>query len=544
MAGLATGGQTRSGQPGNGQQGSGQPGSGQPGNRQPGNRQRGSGSARQAPSAAGGAHARQPAPRSAARVHDTVKAPGRLASLLHTTPGRVRVGVAAIVLVACGLGVLVALTFGGVNSGFTAIGGTEAPLVEQSTGLYFSVNDMDAQVANVLLDGVSTNQALTADRAQDQTVYANDEAQAEHDLQQVTATSAGNPAAQSAVSTVLSGLSRYEALAADAILTNQNGNDPPGHPSAATLNYYQQATDLMQNTVLPAAYSLTNANGASLDSTYSGNHSAAQHGAIFVLLLGVLLIALLVVVQVFLTRRYRRLINPGLAAATLVALGLTAIGVVQLGAMKNQLYVAKVQAFDSIQALTVARAVSYDANADESRYLVDPARALQYQNDYLVESQQLANVGNVGIFQYDAALAADINAYKANNADVKFGGYLGTEFDNITFPGERAAAVNALLAYQVYERDDRALRAMAKTNLDAAIMYDVGTSPGQSDYAFNAWDTALGSVITINEKAFASAINAGHSDGSGWNGLFPGLAVVAITAAAVAGVRRRLAEYR
>jgi hypothetical protein len=532
MAGLATGGQTKSGQQGSGRQGNGQPG----------NSQQGNGSAR--PAGGGGAHARQPAPRPEARVHDTVKTPGRLASLLHTTPGRLRVGVAAIVVVACGLGVLVALTFGGVNSGFTAIGGTEAPLVEQSTGLYFSVNDMDAQVANVLLDGVSTNPVLAADRTQDQTTYGNDEAQAERDLQQVTATSAGDPSAQSAVSTVLSGLSRYEALAADAILTNQNGSDPPGHPSAATLNYYQQATDLMQNTVLPAAYSLTEANGNSLASTYNSNHSAAQAGTVFVLLLGVVLLALLVVVQVFLARRYRRLLNPGLAAATLVALGLTAIGAVQLSAQANKLYVAKVQAFDSIQALTVARAVSYDANADESRYLVDPARALQYQNDYLTLSQQLANVGNVGIFQYDAALAADINAYKADNADVKFGGYLGTEFDNITFPGERAAAENALLTFQVYERDDRTLRAMAKTNLDRAIMYDVGTSPGQSDYAFNAWDTALSSVITINEKAFASAINAGHNEGSGWNGLIPGLAVVVIAAAAVTGVRRRLAEYR
>jgi hypothetical protein len=523
MAGLATGGQTRSGQQGSRQ---------------------GNGASRQAPAGGGGAHARQPASRPAVQVHDTVEAPGRLALLLHTTPGRLRVGTAAIVLVACGLGVLVALTFGGVNSGFTAIGGTEAPLVEQSTGLYFSVNDMDAQVANVLLDGISTNPVLTADRSQDQTLYADDEAQAERDLQQVTATSAANPAAQSAVSTVLSGLSRYEALAADAILTNQNGSDPPGHPSAATLNYYQQATDLMQNTVLPAALSLTNANGASLDSTYTANHSAAQDGAVFVLLLGVVLIAILVVVQVFLARRYRRLINPGLAVATLVALGLTGVGAVQLGAQANKLYVAKVEAFDSIQALSLARAVSYDANANESRYLVDPARATQYQNDFLTQSQQLANVGNVGIFQYDAALAADINAYKADNADVKFGGYLGTEFNNITFPGERAAAVNALLTYQTYERDDRTLRAMAKTNLDAAIMYDVGTSPGQSDYAFNAWDTALTSVITINQKAFTTAIQDGHSDGSGWNGPIPGIAVLGIAAAAVAGVRRRVAEYR
>jgi hypothetical protein len=476
-------------------------------------------------------------------VHDTVRAPRRLA-WLHTTQGRVRAGVALIVLVALGLGVLVALVFGGVNSGFTAIGGTDAPLVEQSTGLYFSVNDMDAQLANVLLAGTSTNSVLNGDRSQDLTLYAQDRARAEQDLQQVAVTSAGNPAAQRAVATVLSGLSQYEALAADAILTNQNGADPPGKPSAATLTYFQQATDLMQNTVLPAANSLTTANANSLDASYASDHSAAQTGQLLVLLLGVVLLAVLVVTQVFLARRYRRLINPGLAAATLIALGVTAVGAAQLGNQASQLYVAKVQAFDSILALSQARAVSYDANADESRFLVDKARAAQYQNHFLIESQQLANVGNVGIFQYDAALAADVNAYKADNANVRFGGYLGTEFNNITFTGERAAAVQALLAYQVYERDDRVLRADAKTSLNKAIIFDVGANPGQSDWAFNTWDTALTKVITINQNAFTAALRTGQDDGTGWNGLIPGLAVVAIVALAFAGTRRRLAEYR
>jgi hypothetical protein len=504
------------------------------GQRQSGHR----GSAQQSPPAAGGAHARPPA------VHDTVKVPGRLSLLLHTTPGRVRLGVAAIVLAACGLGVLAAVVFSGVNSGFTAIGNTDAPLVEQSTGLYFSVNDMDAQVANVLLDGTSANPALTADRSADLSTYTGDERQAESDLQQVTATSASDPAAQHAVTTVLDALSRYEALAADAILTSQNGADRPGHPSAATLSYYQQATDLMQGTVLPAAYSLTTANSDSLGASYRGNHSAAQNGRLFVLLLGVILIAVLIIMQIFLTRRYRRLINPGLALATLLALGLTGSGAAQLGAQASQLYVAKVEAFDSIQALTQARAIIYDANANESRYLVDPARAAYYQNQFLLQSQELANVGDVGIYQYDAALAADISAYDADNADVRFGGYLGTEFRNITFPGERAAAVRALLAYQVYERDDRVLRRAAKTSLNQAIAFDVGTSPGQSDWAFNTWITDLDSVITINQNAFAAAVHTGQSDGSDWNGLIPGVAVIAIIVLSVLGVRRRLAEYR
>jgi hypothetical protein len=89
----------------------------------------------------------------------------RRLSALRTTPGKVAVWTVAVIVLACGLAALIATISGDVSSGFTAIGGHDAPLVEQSTGLYFSVNDMDAQVANVLLTG--DDATLAADRQQD-----------------------------------------------------------------------------------------------------------------------------------------------------------------------------------------------------------------------------------------------------------------------------------------------------------------------------------------------------------------------------------------
>ena len=357
-------------------------------------------------------------------------------------------------------------------------------------------------------------------------------------------TAAADPAAQRAVSSVLDALGRYEALAADAIVVNQRGHDSAGRPSAATLSYFQQATDLMSTTVLPAAASLTTANASALDASYNQDRSTAASGQVLVLVLGLAVAGVLLGTQVFLAGRYRRLVNPALVAATVLAVGLAIAAAVQLGAQAGNLKVAKQDAFDSILALTQARAVSYDANADETRFLVDPGRAAAYQDAFLRKSLELVNVGNVGIFSYDAALAADIRAYQADHADVRFGGYLGTEFRNITFPGERAAATRALLAYQVYEKYDRKLRAMAKTNLAQAIAFDIGTSPGQSDWAFNQWDGALGSVITINENAFTAAIRDGHTTGSPWIALIPAIGTVLIAALAIAGTRPRLAEYR
>ena len=131
----------------------------------------------------------------------------------HT--GAARASVALVVVLACGFGLLTGVVFAALDSGFTAIGGHDAPLVEQSTALYYAVSDMDAQVGNVLLTG--SDPALAADQQQDLALYASDQQHAEQDLQQVAVTAAADPAAQRAVSSVLDALGRDEALAADAI---------------------------------------------------------------------------------------------------------------------------------------------------------------------------------------------------------------------------------------------------------------------------------------------------------------------------------------
>lgn len=453
----------------------------------------------------------------------------------RTTPAIITTVTAGVVLLAVVLATVVAVLFSFQNDAFHAIGTTDAPETNATTGLYFSLTDMDAQVANVLLAGNS--KALASIKAGNYASYASDRTNADSDLQQAAVVASGNPAEQSDLSAVLNDMGSYQGLAAEAMLTDQSPGSPEGRPSATSLGYFQQATDLMSDHILPDVAVLTTDNSNALDAAYSTSRSGALIGIAEVVVAGLALTGTLVWLQLFLRRHYHRTLNPGLAAATLVALILTFTATGLLGTEANHLKVAKVDAFNSIIALTQARAVSYDANTDESRYLVDPARAVMYQNDFLAKSQQVAYVGNVGIFQYDAALAKEIPG-------LKFGGYLGTELHNITFPGEAAAAMKTLLAYQVYERDDRVLRATAKTSLANAIAFDVGTAPGQSDWAFYNYDTALTSVITINRDAFNTAVAAGSSAATGWTWLIPGIGALLVAGLAYAGVRPRLAEYR
>jgi hypothetical protein len=474
----------------------------------------------------------------------------------QATPGRVRLLAAASITAAALLAAVIAVAFSATGGSLRMIGGTDAPEVTSATGLYFSLSDMDAQVANMLLAG--SDPALASARPAYLSTYDQDRANAYSDLQQAAVTAAGNPAAEAQLHTVLNDTAQYEGLAADALLADQQALGQQAGPAkagttaapagvaapAAALVYYRQATDLMRVSILPQVTSVTTVATAKLDASYSAGRSDAGTGEAVAFAAGLALVAVLAGFQVFLTRRFRRRINPALAAATLAAAALTVTAGTGLGAESSHLYVAKSQAFDSVVALSQARAVGYAANADESRYLVDPNRAGQYQARFLAESQDVASVGTTTISGYKAALATDVSAYQANNANVPFGGYLGTEFRNFTFPGERAAAVAALLAYQRYQQDDTQLRTLAQTDPRASAEYDTSTAPGQSNWAFTRYDSALTGVIAINQNAFTAAISAGEGGASGWNGLVPAGCALLVAALVIVGVRPRLAEYR
>jgi hypothetical protein len=450
---------------------------------------------------------------------------------------------AAAVAAAVLLGVITAAVFGSIASGLQLIGHQSDPEVLATTDLYFRLDDMDAQVANVLL--VGRQRGLGIDRQQAQAIYEQDRLHADQDLQRAAVAAGSLLSAQRPLRAVLNGVGRYEALAGEAMYVDGQGASQPGRPPAAALILYRQATDLLQGSILPSAHSLADASAAGLDSAYLARRSAARHGALWVILSGVALLAILAGVQFCLVVRYRRLLSPALAAASLIALGLVTVSVTVLYAQAGHLRVAKSEAFDSIIALSQARAISDDANADESRYLVDPARAAQYQQAFQNESQHVAGLAGAGIFQYDAALARAISEYHANNADIRFGGYLGAEFRNITFTGERGAAVKTLAAYQVYERDDRHIRALNRSgHLRSAIAFDTSYAHGNSNWAFTQYDNALVALIAINQRAFNEAIGAGQRGLTGWTGPIPAAAVILIAGLVLAGARPRLAEYQ
>jgi hypothetical protein len=440
-----------------------------------------------------------------------------------------------------GLAVLLLMQVDRARASLTTIGGQAAPEVTAASDLYFALNDMDAQLANVLLVGDATDLGIS--RSQALALYEQRRSQADRDIR-VAASSATDADTTRAVDDVLDIYGRYQALAAQAILLDQQGTRSPARPSAATLAGYRAATDLSRTHLLPAARRLAEHHATRLETTYRASRSQILSTRAWVLGDGTVALGAIIWLQVYLARRFRRVIAPALVgASTLVAIGLL-LAVTLLTGLAEHLRVAKKDAFDSLLALNTARAVSYDANADESRFLLDPGRAEQYQQAFLTKSQQIVQVPGATISTWDSRLTVAVDAYQRRPFEILWGGYLGTEFRNITFTGERAAAETTLHRYQAYQLDDRRIRALSTAgHLDEAVALCTDYSPGGSNYAFDQYDTALSAVIAINQKAFDEAIDRGQHSLQGWTtGLWTGgLAVLLLL---WRGTAHRLNEYR
>ena len=457
-----------------------------------------------------------------------------------TTPGRLRLLRAMTVALATALVVLLAVAGFGASGVWNEIDHRAAPRVTGADGLYFALNDMDAQAANLLLSsGGRGLAAMPAQHAAAQRIYLAATHTVSSDLLTLGAAAQGDPREQATVIGFNDDFARYQELVGGALESDERSDTKP-----KALADYRTATDLLRQSLLPAADRLGQSNDGAYEATYLGARSDVGTRTTALLVLGAALLGVLLLAQLHLARRFRRIVNPGLFAATVCAVVACALGWAALSDQGQQLRVARRDAFDSVVALSQARALSYDANADESRYLLDPGRRSTYEQSFQDTSQRLLTLPSATLNSYDSRLATALTAYRADHSDLRFTGYYGDEFRNITFPGERAAAEATVNAYARYERDDRHIRALVREgHLQQAVSFCIGYGKGASNYHFGQYDTALQHLIAINRDAYTHAVASGRG---ALTDRLPGAAgaLFAAVALTVLGLRPRLAEYR
>ncbi|WP_428981534.1 hypothetical protein [Nonomuraea composti] len=442
------------------------------------------------------------------------------APVRRSVPGRIRV-ISGITAASLAL-LFAALAAGTISAreGLRVIGRDAGPQVVATAGLYLALSDMDAQVANVLVMG----DAYPEQRRDALARYERQRAEANRTLLQAFELSGDNPAERNTVQSVLDGLGRYEQLAGRALLLNEQAAHPPGPPPDNVVRTYREATDLMRVVLLPQAYNLTLESGTIVRATYDSQGVLAPLARAAVVLAGLVALACLVWLQVFLARRFRRVFGPALLVATVTTAAALLFGTSALGRDEAHLRTAKVAGFDSVLTLAKARAISNSMQGDQSRYLLDKERADTYQHTFLDRSLSVMYTEAGSLPEYHTAVAGHTTGYL---------GLLGPEL--VGRQGEVVAR-----EYRRFQAADRAFRDLVTSG---STNEAVAERLGPVKTAFDAYDRALTELAGTHQKVFERSIRGGESALDNLWRLLP-FAIGAIGVLMVAGVWPRLREYR
>jgi hypothetical protein len=433
------------------------------------------------------------------------------------------------------------------QDGLKTIGHTSGPQVVTTSNLYYALSDMDGQLADILLIGDSTGLGSGTTGAQQ--AYNNDIQVANQALMQASALAKNDPEGQRTVQSVLNNLNQYELLAGQAKEQNKpatGSGHAPGRVQPQTLATYRQATTLMTEQLLPQAYNLTLDSATIVRRTYADKHAAIGTGRVWIGVTGVVVIIVLAGFQLYLAAGFRRLLSPYLALATVGTLALCVILIGVLSGVANHLHTAKAHGFDSVLALSRARATSNNASGDQTRFLLDPEMADTYQAVYLDKSQTILYVAPPGnqpatsLNDYYNGLSKLLGDYRSDPSKVPFLGFYGAEASNITVGAQAKAFSDVFASYNTVQQDDRQMRALVAANQTGAAI-DQQLGPSRSD--FNAYDADMMKLIGIHNGIFNQAIKDGDGELNGWDVGLP-LAALALVGLVLAGIRPRLKEFR
>jgi hypothetical protein len=373
------------------------------------------------------------------------------------------------------------------------IGKNTAPSVLTAQRIKDSLADLDANAANELLVKPGENPQAAKDYRERQ-----------EKLSKLLALAAENitegDAERQQIRTLILSLGDYMTQIERARLANERGD------SRSLLEAYRKAANILDSILLPAAEQLQKINLDSLDRAYL-SQKARSANLLFLAVIGNLLpLVVLGLLQLFLYHRMRRNVNPYLLGATLCAIVFFFYITNALTAASYHLKVAKEDAFNSLLPLRQARAIAYSANADESRYLLDRELAAQHERNFVEKTAKIAVIPSNLNFE---SLATK---FKPSNVQgvAGFSGLFAEEFANITFGGERDAAVEMLSAFGVYVNIDKQIRALANSGKKAeAIALCTGNKQGQSNWAFDQFLRKHQDVIDINLAAFTTNLDRG-----------------------------------
>lgn len=333
-----------------------------------------------------------PAPTRRRRVRAGV-ALGWLRERLTTTPGRLVLTAALVIVGATAFGVLATGAEQSRERAVRAARTNTEPLLVHALNLYTELSDANATVATGLLGVSGLEPALSRIR------YLHDLQVATEAITALAPEAGTSPAASDAIRTVANQLPIYTGLIETARADNQQG-----FPIGAA--YLRQAATLLKTSILPAAESLYAIEAERLNNDYETGTASASLVALAVAI--AVALGLLVLAQVYLTRISHRVLNVLTVVATVALVGVSAWAIIGLTSEQNSLASAQHEGSDSVEALSTANILLSRAQGDLSLTLVNRGTDTTDPRDFTAAMKALTTTGladglGAGIASYDAA---------------------------------------------------------------------------------------------------------------------------------------------
>jgi hypothetical protein len=414
----------------------------------------------------------------------------------RATPSRLRytsVGLAVLVLVTGVVTVLAALER---HSAASAASQQSEPLVVTAQAIDTYLSDADTTAAGSFLQGQIQPSGL-------RTRYDSDLARASQNLADAAEKVGSDAAGSSAIQTVSVDVPVYSGLVQTAISDEGQGY----YPLAAA--YLGEANNLMQVTILPAAHRLYAVGNERL----TGDLGSARRSWLVALAAVLILVTLvlLVLVQVWMSRRFRRTFNLLLIAATvamfILAVWFTAAVVVQTSGVDA----ATSGGSKPLVLFTEARIGALRVTADDELTLVTQDSEPQYQPDYRATVHSMETL--------------------LDSASPRAGPVERSEIGRAQF---------ALAGYRFVHGEIRRLDGTGRPSLEKQADGDAATVlPAASAKLDNDLAASIGSA----QQSFDESMSGSTSDiaALAWAA---GVLCVAAAVLVLMGFRARIAEYR
>jgi hypothetical protein len=330
-----------------------------------------------------------------------------------------------------------------------------------------------------------------------------------------------------------SGIIRYSELVAGA---NQ-------HQDNDATQFIANASNYLHQDLLTAAQDLDKANTTVLDHVYNLRSQSLHIQSILFFLLWFLLNLLLLGTGIYLWKTTKRILNLGVLLAVFLSVILAFQVFFATEGSAYRLKVITKDAFDSIHWLWSARATAEDAYGARARVLLfahsdDQPAALRNLEDTQEKILRLPP-GQITL----NGLQNNPEPAEILAKNPQFRGYLADELRNITFPGEREAALAAVQAWSRYSESDQQTAVLETNNRHSeavALHLSKALSGGLGSAA--RVDQAFQLVIEINQAVFDKTVAEGLNKLQGLDWIVAVLCL-GVMIATTAGIWPRIREY-